>query len=336
MDTLFKVFVTDIVWPTLEEELQVLEPVGAVLEYMPAYSQEVLLERVTEADAILTCWHQIPEAALHAAHKCKVIGRYGIGVDNIPVALATELGILVTNVPDFCLDELTDQVMAYVLAFARQLPVLDARVKSGQWDRTTDFPIRRLRGQVLGLIGFGHTARTLVPKAQAFGLQVQVYTPRLQANRLPPDVTQATSLEELLARADYVSIHTPLTAETRGLLGARAFRTMKSSAVLINTARGPIVDEAALHEALNRNEIAGAALDVLCHEPPVKPIPWRMHPNVLLTPHSAFYSLEALQELARKGARNVSLVLQGKLPSHLVNPEVLTRPCCRVPRTPRS
>ncbi len=334
MNTSFKVFVTDIVWPSLAEELSVLEPVGAVLEYMPVYAPEMLLDCVADADAILTCWNQVPAEALYAAPKCKVIGRYGIGVDNIPVALATDLGMLVTNVPDFCLDELTDQVMAYILACARQLPELDARVKAGTWDRTTDFPIRRLRGQVLGLIGFGNTARALVPKAQAFGLQVLVYTPRLKAARLPSGVALAASLDELLSCADYVSVHTPLTPETHNLIDARAFRIMKARAILINTARGPIVDETALHEALSQREIAGAALDVLCHEPPDQPIPWRDHPNVLLTPHSAFYSLESLRELARKGAENVALVLQGKAPAHVVNPEVMSSAHCRVSFTP--
>ncbi len=330
MDTSFKVFVTDIVWPSLEEELKVLEPAGAILEYVPDYSREVLLDCVAEADAILTCWNQVPEEALYAAPRCKVIGRYGIGVDNIPVALATELGMLVTNVPDFCLDELTDQVMSYILAFARQLPELDARVKSGIWDRTTDFPIRRLRGQVLGLIGFGNTARALVPKAMAFGLQVLVYSPRTRTAQLPPGLVLASSLEELLSQSDYVSIHAPLTAETRNLLNAQAFRTMKESAVLINTARGPIVDETALQEALTKHEIAGAALDVLCHEPPDQPLPWQGHPHVLMTPHSAFYSLESLKELARKGAENVRLALQGKTPPYIINPEVMSSAQCRV------
>ncbi len=330
METLFKVFVTDIVWPSLEEELKTLEPIGAILEYIPSYSPQMLLDSVADADAILTCWNQIPEAALQVASKCKVIGRYGIGVDNIPVKLATKLGMFVTNVPDFCLDELSDQVMAYVLAFARQLLELDGRVKSGVWDRETEFPIRRLRGQVLGLVGFGHTARAVVPKAKAFGLKLLVHTPRLHSSQLPEGVTLASSLDELLACSDYVSIHAPLTEETEGLMGAKSFRTMKKSAILINTSRGPIIDEKALNAALENQEIAGAAIDVLSVEPPVQPIPWRNQPNVLLTPHSAFYSRESLKELARKGAENVSLVLQGKRPTHLVNPEVIATPQCRV------
>lgn len=328
----FKVFVTDFVWPSLAEELAVLEPVGACLEYMPAYTQPELLACVSNADAILTCWHQVPAEALHVARQCRVVGRYGIGLDNIPVALATKLGILVANVPDFCADELSDQVMAYILGLTRQLHILDARVRAGSWERQTAFPIRRLRGQTLGLIGFGTTARRLVPKALAFGLQVRAYTPRLQPGQLLPGVELASSLQALLAEADYVSIHAPLTPETQHLIDAQALRWMKDSAVLINTARGAIVDEEALQDALAKGEIAGAALDVRTSEPPSKPIPWQAHPNVLMTPHSAFLSQESLQELARKGAQNVAHVLCGETPRYLVNPEVLDQPNCRLQR----
>lgn len=329
-DPSFKVFITDVVWPTLAEELAVLEPAGACLEYVPGYSHATLLECVSQADAILTCWHQVPEDALRVAERCRIVGRYGIGLDNIPVDLATELGMLVANVPDFCLDELTDQVMAYILTAARQIPHLDAQVKVGRWARDVPFPIHRLRGRTLGLIGFGQTARVLVPKARAFGLQMLVYTPRLRRHETPSTVAVADSLTDLLSRSDFVSLHVPLTDETQGLMDRDAFRTMKNGAVLINTSRGAVVDEAALTWALERGEIGGACLDVRTLEPPDQVAPFAGHPNVLLTPHSAFYSEESIQELARKAARNVACALRGEVPPYLVNPEVLDQPNCRL------
>lgn len=328
--TPLKVFVTDFAWPSLERELAVLEPLGAYLEWLPEYSHLSLLEAVSTADAILTCWAQVPEDALHAAQKCKVIGRYGIGLDNIPVELATDLGILVTNVPQFCQDELSDQVLGYVLAQARQISVLNNRVKSGEWDRSTFLPMRRLRGQTLGLVGFGSSAKALVPKATALGLRILAHTPRLRERDLLPGVELAPSIQDLLQQSDYVSLHAPLTHETHNLIDREAFDCMKASAVLINTSRGGLVDEMALQEALENKTIAGACLDVLVEEPPSGVLPWSKNPNVLLTPHSAFLSEESLQELACKGATNVAQVLSGQRPMNLVNPEVLDRMNCRL------
>ena len=330
MSPQFKVYVTDIGWPSLAAELEVLDPLDAILEIAPGCSDEQMADHVQDADAIMTCWRTIPPEVVSAAEQCRVIARYGIGLDNIPVALATELGIVVANVPDFCLDELTDQVMAGILALSRQLPALDASVKRGEWTRNTAVPLRQLRGQTLGLLGFGNTARHLVPKAQAFGLKVLAYTPRLAAADLPNDVVLAQSFQNLLERSDWLSIHAPLTADTTGLFDDRAFATMKESAVLINTSRGAIIDEPALNRALTSGSIAGAVLDVLTTEPPASDIPWRNHPNVLMTPHSAFLSEESLQTLAARTAHNVASVLQGHVPDSVVNPEVLDQENCRI------
>ena len=330
MSPQFKVYVTDIGWPSLAAELEVLDPLDAVLEIAPNCTDTQMAEYVRDADAIMTCWRTIPPDVVAAAEQCRVIGRYGIGLDNIPVSLATELGIVVANVPDFCLDELTDQVMAGILALARQLPALDASVKRGEWSRDTAVPLRLLRGQTLGLLGFGNTARHLVPKAQAFGLHVVAYTPRLRGADLPDGVVPARSFQELLERSDWLSIHAPLTSETEGLFDDQAFTTMKDSAVLINTSRGAIIDEPALNRALMSGSIAGAVLDVLTTEPPVSDIPWRDHPNVIMTPHSAFLSAESLQTLATRTAQNVASVLMGQVPASVVNPEVLEQANCRM------
>ena len=329
MSPQFKVYVTDIGWPSLAAELEVLDPLNAVLEIAPDCTDQQMAEYARDADALMTCWRTIPPDVVSAAEQCRVICRYGIGLDNIPVALATELGIVVANVPDFCLDELTDQVMAGILALSRQLPALDASVKRGKWSRDTAVPLRQLRGQTLGLLGFGNTARNLVPKAQAFGLNVLAYTPRLAATDLPAGVGLAPSFRDLLETADWLSIHAPLTSETAGLFDDRAFAAMKDSAVLINTSRGAIIDEPALNRALMSGSIAGAVLDVLTTEPPAD-IPWRDHPNVLMTPHSAFLSEESLRTLATRTAQNVASVLMGRVPDSVVNPEVLDRDNCRI------
>ena len=325
-----KVYVTDIGWSSLAAELEVLEPLGAVLEIAPDCTDRQMADHVRDADAIMTCWRTIPPDVVSAAKQCRVIGRYGIGIDNIPVALATELGIVVVNVPDFCLDELTDQVMAGILALSRQLPALDASVKRGEWSRDTAVPLRQLRGQTLGLLGFGNTARHLVPKAQAFGLNVLAYTPRLATADLPDGVVLAQSFRNLLEASDWLSIHAPLTSETAGLFDDQAFTVMKDSAVLINTSRGAIIDEPALDRALKSGSLAGAVLDVLTIEPPSSDIPWRDHPNVLMTPHSAFLSEESLRTLATRTAQNVASVLMGQVPDSVVNPDVLDRDNCRI------
>ena len=330
MSPQFKVYVTDIGWPSLEAELEVLDPLDAVLEISPGCSDDQMVDHVRDADAIMTCWRTIPPEVVAAAEQCRMIARYGIGLDNIPVALATELGIVVANVPDFCLDELTDQVMAGILALSRQLPALDNSVKRGEWSRATSVPLRQLRGQTLGLLGFGNTARHLVPKAQAFGLKVLAYTPRLTAAALPEGVALAHSFQDLLERSDWLSIHAPLTPKTAGLFDDRAFAAMKDSAILINTSRGAIIDEPALNRALMNGSLAGAVLDVLTTEPPTSDIPWRNHPNVLMTPHSAFLSEESLRTLATRTAQNVASVLMGQVPDSVVNPEVLGRDNCRI------
>lgn len=326
----FTVLVTDYAWPDLEIESAVLAAIGGELLVAPTGSADEIVRLAPQADAILTCWAKVPEAALAAAPRCRIVSRYGIGLDNIPIAAATELGIVVTNVPDFCLEEVSDHAMALLLALARQIVPQAQASRAGGWQRETGRTIPRLRGQTLGLIGYGNIARALVPKAQGFGLHVLAYTPRLAAGRLENGVEAVNRLDELLERADYISLHAPLTPESRGLIDEAALRRMKPSAALINTSRGALVDEAALVRALAEGWIAGAGLDVLAQEPPAPDHPLRSLPNVIITPHAAFYSDAAVAELQEKAARNVADVLQGKRPRHIVNPAVLAQANCRL------
>ncbi|MCX6050284.1 MAG: C-terminal binding protein [Chloroflexi bacterium] len=328
----FNVLITDYAWPTLEIERGLLAAVDA--ELIVAQTGEVaeLTQLAPQVDAILTCWKRVTAPVLEAAARCQLVSRYGIGLDNIAVDRASELGMLVTNVPDFCLDEVSDLVMALLLNLARRVVPFVHQTRQGIWNLQTGRTMPRLRGQTLGLIGYGNLAQAVVPKALGFGLKIIAYTPRLAPDALAPFGVATNDLDFLLREADYVSIHAPLTVETRGLIDARALRLMKPTAFLINTARGAIIDERALVTALQERWIAGAALDVLTQEPPPPDHPLLALDNVLITPHTAFYSEAAIAELAYKAAAQVVQVLQGQIPRNLINPAVLTQPNCRFKR----
>jgi D-3-phosphoglycerate dehydrogenase len=326
-----RVLVTDYAWPSLEIERAILAEAGA--EIVVAGPDEAeLIELAAGADAILTNWRRVPEAALDAAVQCLVVARYGVGLDNIPVARATELGMIVANVPDFCVEEVSDHAMALLLACGRRIVAFARSTRAGSWDLDgVGRGLPRLRGQRLGIVGYGNTARTLIPKAQGFGLDVVVSTPRLTAGRdAATDVETTGDLEHLLATSDYVSLHAPATAETRELIGEAELRAMKPSAYLINTSRGALVDEDALLRALRENWIAGAALDVLAEEPARPDHPLLALDNAIITPHAAFYSETAIAELETKAAHVVAGVLRGEVPATIVNHAVLELPAYRL------
>ena len=325
-----RILITDIAWPDLAIEKEVLAAVGGEVMVAGGGSADEIIALAPQADAILTCWKDVPAEALDIAPNCRVVSRYGIGLDNIPIGRATELGMLVTNVPDFCLEEVSDHVMALLLATARQLFPLARTPGRSDWTRETPRPIPRVKGQTLGLIGFGNIARALVSKALGFGLRVMAYTPRLRPEDAPQGVEVTNDLATLLAASDYVSIHCPLTEETAHLIDDAALAQMKPNALLINTSRGGVIDESALVQALKEGRIAGAALDVTDPEPPSGDNPLLSLENVIVTPHAAFYSVAATAELARKAAENVVTVLRGEVPKTLVNAEVLDQENCRL------
>jgi D-3-phosphoglycerate dehydrogenase len=325
----FRVLITDYAWPTLAVERAILAAVDAELLVAQTGEEAEFIQLAPQADAILTCWKRVTAAVLEAAPRCQLVSRYGIGLDNIAVDRATDLGILVTNVPDFCLDEVSDHVMALLLTLARRVTRFANQTRAGVWSQKTGQGMPRLRGQTLGLIGYGNLARAVTPKALGFGLKIMAYTPRLAPDALAPFGVATNDLDFLLRKADYVSIHAPLTPATRGMIDARALHQMKPTAFLINTARGAIIDEDALLMALQEHWIAGAALDVLTQEPPRPDHPLLALENVLVTPHTAFYSEAATIELAQKAAAHVAQLLRGEVPTNLINPTVLTQPNCR-------
>jgi len=271
-----------------------------------------------DADAVLVTYARLTGDLLRQLRKCKAIGRFGLGVDNIDVAAARELGITVTYVPDYCMHEVSDHAMALILALCRKVAQSNALVQARRWEMGPLVPIHRLAGRVLGLVGFGNIPRTLAPKAKAFGLRVVAHDPYVSPQALVTAQVEADALDRLLEISDIVSIHAPLTPATRGLINGEVLQKMKKGALLINTARGPLIDEAALVTALDSGHLGGAALDVVAVEPLPKDSRLVGRDNVLLTPHTAFYSVEALNELQTKCASDVARVLSGEAPVYPV------------------
>jgi len=318
----FKALATDYTWPSIEPERRALADAGIELVASPAADEATLARLAADVDAILFCFARVTPAVLRAAPRCVIAARYGIGVDNVDRATCNELGIVITNVPDYCIDEVTDHVMAMILAHNRDLGQLDTAVKRGGWGKV---PLpkhsRRLRNTTLGIIGLGRIGRALVTKAGAFGMTMVSHDPYVKPGSAPAGV-RMVSLEELLKASDFVTVHSPLTQETRGLIGRAQLQLMKPTAFLINAARGPLVDEAALVEALQARKIGGAGLDVLATEPPSPASPLLTMPNVIITPHTAFYSQESLLELELRTAGEVVRVLNGERPQNWINPEI--------------
>lgn len=327
-----RVLVTDYAWPSLVTEREALGKIGAELVVASTGQEEELQGLAPQADAILTNWKLVSAKTIAQASKCSIISRYGVGVDNIDVEAATAHGIVVTNVPDYCMDEVSTEAMALLLCGARRIMVYDRQVRAGGWDMRAGLPFPRLWGLTLGIIGFGRIGRAVAPKAQAFGLRVIGYDPYIDQQEMVKRNVTPTDFETLLRESDFVTLHTPLTPETSKMIGEKALGKMKPTAWLINTARGGVVDTEALAAALQNGRIAGASLDVMPQEPPAVNDPLRSLPNVILTPHSAFYSEGSLQELQVKAVKRIIDVFTGATPDHIINPAVLKQDDCRLKR----
>lgn len=313
------VAITDHVFPNLDPVHQVLSELHADIRLAGATTPEAILEVAREADALLVCYAKVPADIIQQLTRCKVIARFGIGMDNVDVQAATRARIVATNVPDYCVDEVSDHALALLLALARKISFANNLAHNGRWEMPAVVPIHRLKGSVLGLVGFGKIPQLLATKAQAFGLQVQTSDPYITKEITDRAGVKLVSFAELLRTSDYISIHAPLTPETNRMFNADAFSQCKRGALLVNTARGPLIDEAALVPALDSGQLGGAALDVLPQEPLAADSPLRGRANVILTPHIAFYSEESLVELQTKAARQVLLVLKGEPPMYPIN-----------------
>lgn len=317
-----QVAVSDSVFPNLDPARAVLSKIGAQLTLAEEAKPETILRVARDADALLATYAKITAEMIRQMTRCRIISRFGIGVDNVDIPAATERGIVVTKVPDYCIDEVSDHTMALLLSAVRKIPFANSMVHAGKWEMPAVVPIHRLRGTVLGLMGFGRIPQLVAPKAQSFGIRVVSFDPYIPKEVFERARVDSVEFRALLKISDYISIHSPLLPETQGLFNADAFRQMKPHAYLINTARGPIVDEEALAQALDAGQLAGAALDVMPKEPP-SGSPLFGRPNVIITPHTSFYSEESLVDLQTKAAEEVVRVLKGEAPKNPVNPEAL-------------
>ncbi|HEY7450700.1 MAG TPA: C-terminal binding protein [Vicinamibacterales bacterium] len=312
------VVVSDSVFPNLDPARGVLSKIGADLQLAPEPTPEVILRLATGADGLLVTYAKITSDMIRQLTRCRIISRFGIGVDNVDLDAATSAGIVVTKVPDYCIDEVSDHTLALLLALIRKIPSSNARVHAGQWQMKAVVPIHRLRGTVLGLLGFGRIPRLVAPKAQSFGIKVVAHDPFVPQEIFARASVEPVDFGQLLKVSDYVSIHSPLLPETQNLFSDDVFKQMKPGAYLVNTARGPIVDQAALARALDAGYVGGAALDVLPQEPP-SGSPLFGRDNVIVTPHTSFYSEESLVELQTRAAEEVARVLTGQAPQNPVN-----------------
>jgi D-3-phosphoglycerate dehydrogenase len=304
------------------EEQDVFGRAGVRHAVVPARTEADYLARCGEADGLLVQYGALTRRVFEGLARLRVVVRYGVGVDGIDLAAATDHGVPVVNVPDYGTDEVANHAVALLLALARKLTRLDRQTRDGGWDVFRVGPITRLAGQTVGILGCGRIGSAVARKLAGFDVRLLGYDPYVE--RFPAGV-QPVAFERLLAESDYLSIHCPLSAETRHLLDAEALARMRPSAVLINTARGGIVDTTALVEALQMGLLAGAGLDVLEQEPidPASPL-LRME-QVIVTPHAAWYSEEGRSDLKRRAAEEAVEVLRGGRPRHCVNPEVLSR-----------
>lgn len=324
MSDSFKVVLTDYVWAQLDVEKSILGGLADLVALNTLDPDEFLAE-AADCDALLNTYAgPITAEVLARMPKCRIIARYGIGVDTIDLEAATDAGIIVTNNPTYCIEEVAEHTLALILAASRKVALYDRDVRAGQWSVLNGKPISRLKGMTLGLVGFGRIAREVALRAASFGLKILFFDPNVDGavHGVPGEKAE---WDELLGRSDIVSLHLPLTAQTRGFVADAAFARMKPSALLVNVARGPIVDTGALVRALDAGLISGCALDTVDLEPLPPSHPLRNRDNVVITPHAAWYSQEAMAGLQAGAPSEVRRALSGAWPINVVNTAVRGR-----------
>lgn len=312
--TKYKVVVSDQVFPSVEIERGLLAGIDAELTVASGAVDDVL-DVAADADAILNTYLPWDADSIGRLEKCRIIARYGIGFDNVDLSAASKAGMVVTNVPDYSVEEVATHALALILATLRKVVAADTSVRLGTWSVDNFRPIRRLSTLTVGLVGYGRIARQIAAPLAALGAHIIAHDPYLEPG---PDLPPLLSLEEVLAEADIVSLHLPLTDETRGFINAERIAGMKSGAILVNTSRGPLVDLGSLTDALVDGRLSGAGLDVFDIEP-LDPSRIEGIPNLIATPHMAYYSEEALAESQTKAVTQVIKVLTGESPDYQVN-----------------
>jgi D-3-phosphoglycerate dehydrogenase / 2-oxoglutarate reductase len=317
--------ITDFDYGDNDVERGILEPAGIEVIGLQAKGEDDLLSVARTCDAMMNQYARIGARTIAAMTRCKVIARYGVGVDIVDVEAATARGIQVTNVRDYCTEEVADHAIAMWLALARKLLQYDRATHQGTWRWQAGAPIHRIRNQVMGIVSFGKIGQSIAQRATAFGVRILVYDPYQQEQVLSAYGVQQVSKEELIRRADIIMMQVPMTPETRHFLSASEFRAMREGAIIVNTGRGPTIDNTALYDALRSGKVAGAGLDDP-EEEPAKRSSWTPKdnpifslPNVIVTPHSAYYSEESMRLARETAASEVRRVLTGERPQNPVN-----------------
>jgi D-3-phosphoglycerate dehydrogenase len=317
---MYHIVITDERHGRVTEEQKVLQEIGCTPKVCNFTSDEEALPVLKEADGIIVNLFPMTGTLIEQLQRCKVISRYGVGYDNVDVEAATRSGIQVTRVPDYCCDEVCEHALALLLGLVRKIPFKDRLIRQGKWNLHKEQRCYRMQGKVLGIVGFGSIGSTLCQRSRSLGFsRILVYDPYVEKQVIEREGAAKCDFDTLVRESDYVSLHVPLNNETRGMISADVLSRMKPGGLLVNTSRGPIVEEPALVEALKTGEIAGAGLDVYEQEPLSRDSELRRLDNVVLTDHTAFYSEESVADLKTQAARNVVEILQGKPPSYPVN-----------------
>ncbi|RLS56965.1 MAG: C-terminal binding protein [Planctomycetota bacterium] len=315
-----RVLLTDRPWPDDRIERGILTEAGIELIEAPSGDEATLARLSVDCQAIMTCWAKVTQTVMAASPECRHVARLGIGLDNIDVAYATTRNIVVTNIPDYCIEEVVDHALALLLGLARNVAFHHLRTKRGIYELRSGQPLRRIAGQTLGLFGFGRTGQLLARKAQGIGLTVVAHSASGDDRGTGIEMV---SREELFRRSDFLSLHAPLTPQTRHAINAESLPQMKPHVVIVNTSRGGLIDHAALWRALQENRVGGVGLDVFDPEPPNLADPLFSDERVIATPHIAFVSEESLINLRERTARQIVDTLQGRVPENVINPQVL-------------
>jgi D-3-phosphoglycerate dehydrogenase / 2-oxoglutarate reductase len=315
----FKVVVLEHGYASIEFEREIIARAGGELVSADHLPLEKALALAEDADGILFRGLDMPAEMIRRFRRAQGIVRYGVGTDNVDVAAATTAGIIVGHVPSYCLDEVSTHAIAMLLACVRKLVPMHDRLKRGEWDVHRDDPVFRLAGKTLGIVGFGQIGKAVARKLAGWDLRLLAMDPFAE----PAHGVELVDLMTLCGESDVISLHAPLLPETRHMISHKQFALMKPGVILVNTARGPVLDTNALVEAIDSGKIAQAALDVFEEEPLPANSPLRSHPRILVTDHMAWYSEESQAQLQQTAAEEIAMICMGRLPASMANPEVL-------------
>lgn len=326
MPSRFKVVITDYDYGDVDIERAILAEIGAEVVALQAKSEPDLFAAVAHADAVMNQYARVGAATIARMQQCKVIARYGVGVDIVDVDAATARNIAVTNVRDYCTEEVADHAVALWLSLVRNLDLYNRATHRGEWRWQSGRPVHRTRGRTMGIVSFGKIGRAIASRVAAFGVEIAVFDPYLDAAAVAATGARKVDKDTLLRESDYICMQAPMTPETRHFLSDREFRLMKRGAIVVNTGRGPTIDNRALYDAIQAGIVAGAGLDDP-EEEPAKRASWNPAdnllftlPNVMATPHSAYYSEESIRAAREIAASEVARVLSGRPPLNPVNP----------------